>query len=271
LNLAQCEDQIGMFASAAQHYQETLDLLAPGDPRIAVAKAGLASAKKRAPKLTVRLPGDAPPGTVVLRDGVELGDVSIGTALPIDPGEHTLTVKAPGRKQSTQTVTMSEGDSKEVAVELGAVLPEPKPETVLPLAPSGSETDTGVMSESKLPYILGGIGVVVLGAGGYFVWQGEKLDDEARDPAHFGDSDEQHPTTANNDHWCDKVCYDKTQDSRKNTRIGYGFLAAGGLLVAGGAAMILLAPSGETSAAYQPSVNVAIGPDAVGAQFGGAW
>ena len=89
LNLAQCEDKIGMFASAAQHYHETLDLLAPGDPRIAVAKAGLASAKKRAPKLTVRLPDGAPPGTVVLRDGVELGDVSIGTALPIDPGEHT--------------------------------------------------------------------------------------------------------------------------------------------------------------------------------------
>jgi hypothetical protein len=269
LNLAQCEDKIGMFASSAQHYHEALDLLAPGDPRIAVAKAGLASAKKRAPKLTVRLPDGAPPGTVVLRDGVELGDVSIGTALPIDPGEHILVVKAPGREESTQTVTMVAGDSKEVAVELGAMRPEPERKTGPAPVPSG-ETDTGVTSGSKVPYILGGIGIVALGAGGYFVWQGEKLDDEAQDPAHFG-KHIPHPEGVNNDNGCDQICYDKTQDSRTNTRIGYGFLAAGGLLVAGGAAMILLAPSGETSAAYQPSVNVAIGPDTVGAQFGGEW
>jgi hypothetical protein len=266
LNLAQCEDKLGMFASAAQHYQETLDMLSPGDSRLAVAKAGLASAKKRAPKLTVRLPDGAPPGTVVLRDGVELGDVSIGTALPIDPGEHTLVTKAPGYEDHTETVTIAAGESKETTIAIGAPLPEPEPTVRTPgKAPDPSTPSPDVEpSSSMLPYVLGGVGLVSLGAGTYFVFLGESLDADARADGHFYKSD-------STGLYCDAVCFEKTKDSRSATTLGYGFLLGGGLLVAGGVAMILLAPSHETDSTDEPSVNVAIGHGSVGAQVGGAW
>lgn len=122
LNLAECESKMGRLASAWQHYQEAADTLPAGDPRRDHAKAQAAALDKRLPRLVVRLQPDAPAGTKVQRDGVEWSSVALGSALPVDPGRHVITVTSPGHADSRIEVILSEAERKELSVTAGAVL-----------------------------------------------------------------------------------------------------------------------------------------------------
>jgi len=138
LNLAQCEEKLGRLASAVAHYREAAEQFPTGDPRISLAQKALSTLEQIVPKLLLRLPPDAPAGTTVLRDSVQLGPGSLGIALPIDPGEHVIITRSPGRKDHSQTITMGVGERKEAVVELGEALPidePPAPAVGYPVGP----------------------------------------------------------------------------------------------------------------------------------------
>lgn len=116
LNLALCEETRGRVATAWELYHAALDKLPPGDARIAVAKQHADALDKRLPKLTVRVAPGAPANTTVERDGVKLDNASLGAALPIDPGQHAIVVKAPGHAPRTFHVTLAEGQSQTLEV-----------------------------------------------------------------------------------------------------------------------------------------------------------
>jgi hypothetical protein len=120
LNLADCEERRGRLATAWQLFRQLGEGLAPGDDRLPVARARAAALEKRLPHLTIRYAGTPPPGTKVRRGDVELGDASFGSALPVDPGTYTVTASAPGYATSTSVVTVAEGASSVVDVQLGA-------------------------------------------------------------------------------------------------------------------------------------------------------
>lgn len=158
-NIADCEEKQGHIATAYTKFQEVLQQLTPPDDRIPIAQKRLAALAQRVPKLTIRLAAGAPAGTRVSRDQVQLGKASLGTALPVDPGRHVISVSAPGTQPRTVQVDLAEGQQRSIEVAPGA-----------PLA-SGSTHDQGSTAPAAhsdhrtLGYVVGGVGVAGLAVG----------------------------------------------------------------------------------------------------------
>jgi hypothetical protein len=122
--LAECYAKAGKSASAVARYQEYLDLYSklPSDQqqkqedRPQVSRSQIGALTPSVPTLTIRLPQGAPAGTTVKRDDVVLGGPSLGVALPVDPGSHTITSQAPGSIPFTQTITLAPSEKKDITV-----------------------------------------------------------------------------------------------------------------------------------------------------------
>ena len=157
LNLADCEEHISRLVSARAHWQQAADLAhALGDPRETVARQRFTALDPRVAKLGVRLSPQAPPGSVVRRDDVELGAGSLGVLLPADPGVHLVAVSAKGYADASTQVTLGEGDVQEVVVAPGAKL-APVPVAAPAVAPEAPSTWTG---RKTLGVAMLGVGVV---------------------------------------------------------------------------------------------------------------
>jgi hypothetical protein len=155
LNLADCEEHIGKLISARTHWQQAIDLAHAGkDSRESIAKQRFLAVDPRVAKLAVRVGSDAPPGTTVRRDSVELGTASFGLALPVDPGPHTIVAGAPGYEDKTVTVPLGEGEVKDVVVSPGAKIPPPPPPPA-PVEPPPSSFGT----QKILSVVALGVGV----------------------------------------------------------------------------------------------------------------
>jgi hypothetical protein len=163
INLADCEEKTSKLADAMVHWADArARAQAEGQKPIeeeATARATALDAK--VPRLTITLAKTAPPDAVVERDGVALGAPSLGVALSVDPGAHTITVKARGHLDAKQDITLKEGDKQTLEVDVGpaggAVTPPPT------TPPSESETKSGGMS--PLVPIGFGLGVVGIAVG----------------------------------------------------------------------------------------------------------
>jgi hypothetical protein len=149
MNWATCEEKLGRLASAWQHWREAISVLAANDEREAFAREQVDRLEARLPYLTVQLDDHAPPEAGVFRDGVAISRPTLGLALPVDPGEHRISVKAPGYEERSVRVVVTERETKRVRVSMGRKLPEPVARTGD--APSGSGRTLG--------WIAGGVGV----------------------------------------------------------------------------------------------------------------
>lgn len=120
LNLADCEEKLGLVASAWQHFRDAVPMLRKGDGRIAFANERAAALLPRLPRLRIDVAAAAPAGTRVLLDAREVAASSLGTEMPLDPGAHVVTVTAPGRAEASFSVTLAEKQQQTVVVEPGA-------------------------------------------------------------------------------------------------------------------------------------------------------
>ena len=162
LNLANCREKLGQLASAWQRYREAIQKLPAGDERLELARERATALEPRVPKLTLVLGAGAPADAKVFRGGVELGRASLGLPLPVDPGQHVITVSAPGRSESRVVVELTEGEQRELTVEAGA-----QDSAVGASATDGSmigpTRDTGSGSGQKtLGFVIGGVGIAGL-------------------------------------------------------------------------------------------------------------
>jgi hypothetical protein len=168
LNLANCREQLGQLASAWQRYREAVHKLPAGDDRVALARERAARPEPRVPRLTVTLAPGSPAGSVVARDGIELGNASLGLPLPVDPGDHVISVSAPGRAPNRVTVTLKEAERREVVLEAGPVDSAAVAPTAMPENGTLAPTDTGAAahadgsSSRTLGFVIGGVGVAGL-------------------------------------------------------------------------------------------------------------
>ena len=156
MNLATCEEKLNKLASAWQHWKEAIDALPPGDDRIAFARSRVVDLEKKLPRLTVTLANGTEAGAKIFRDEIELGQVSQGVPLPVDPGPHTVTVKMAGHLPEKITIAVGEGESKQVEVHAGAI------------DPNANETSSSIVVEPRprtLGWVVGGIGVAGVGTG----------------------------------------------------------------------------------------------------------
>lgn len=188
LNLASCEARQGKVASAWLHFQEAASLLRPGDDRIGYVQRQIQEMARRSPRLTLALAPSAPPGTRVARAGTELAPASLGTALPVDPGEIELSVTCEGHHPRRLRVPIAEGEHIVLHLEPGA--PDGRPANQanspgrggLDAAPRNAQRDLGIGLVA-----LGSIGVA-LGAASSVVVAKRQATAERHCPEHRCDA-----------------------------------------------------------------------------------
>jgi hypothetical protein len=130
--LAECENKAGKLASARAHYDDYLRLFAGMSKSEQAAQRGRDQAARdqraglegRVPHLTLELPDDAPPETVVRFDGTRFERPALGLPLPVDPGSHVIEVEVPGRPAKTLSVELGEGEKRVVLLALPAAAEE---------------------------------------------------------------------------------------------------------------------------------------------------
>lgn len=157
INLAACEEKTQKLADALGHWVEAR-ARAQAEGNAAIQEEAEKKAKAleaRIPKLTVVLAG-APPDAEVVRDGVALGVASLGVPLPVNPGAHTLVVRAKGHADTSENVTIAEGETKRVELKLGVAKAE------APSAPAGPDGSDGASGKTS-PLVYVGFGTAIAG------------------------------------------------------------------------------------------------------------
>jgi len=145
LNLADCEESRGQLTRAWHDFLALADALPETDERKAVALERARTLERSMPRLRVRL-ARASFDARVFRDGIELGEMTLGVALPVDPGHHNVIVKEPGFNERSYTVVVKRGEERDLQVEHG-------------IASHGSDP------KRAIGWTLGGIGAASLAAG----------------------------------------------------------------------------------------------------------
>ncbi|MBK8255060.1 MAG: hypothetical protein IPK82_20670 [Polyangiaceae bacterium] len=184
LNLGRCYEALGKTASAWTEYKAAAVLAAQlGQKDREQGARDLAKALEgKLSKLTVTAP--AVPGLVVKSDGVEMGAAMLGTAMFVDPGDHTIEAGAPGYETYSATVRVGpDGDSKTAAVPALVKKAEPTPTVTATAnaAPTATAlptvTTTPTVAPTTVPtegsntlrttsYVLMGVGVAGVAVGG---------------------------------------------------------------------------------------------------------
>ena len=174
LNLGKCYEVQGKTASAWAEYKEAATLArAAGQTERETAAKDFAS--KLEPKLSkLRVDATAPvAGLVIKKDGVDMGRATLGIAIAVDPGEHTIEASAPGYNPWTTKITVGkESDSKTVTIPAlekapeGAGVVTPPPGGGTPPGgepggpPPGGDTSGSGDTMKTAGFVVGGVGVV---------------------------------------------------------------------------------------------------------------
>jgi hypothetical protein len=156
LNLGACNEKLGRLATALRYWREGLSALQITDrERVQKAKEEIAALEQRAPRVVLVLPGDLPSQSIVAVDGAALERERASEPIYLDPGEHTLTLDAPGRRQWRAAVHLREGEEVRLEVALG--------EPIAPDVVTVSEDDG---AQALLGWVIGGVGAagIVMGA-----------------------------------------------------------------------------------------------------------
>lgn len=233
LHVAACYEEAGRTASAWAAFNEAADLAerAGDKKRETLARERVAHLEKKLPRLVIEVDRDA--GITVLLDDRPLGSASLGTPLPVDPGEHTVTARAPGRRPFTTTITVAGGAGTDT-LEIPALTSD-ESGSVGPLrtsrdATSGSDGAT----QRALGWVVGGVGVVGIGVGSAF---GLRARSQQKDADAFCSGSA-----------CTQAGLDGHDDARRSARlsnIGFGVGLAG---LAAGVVLVLTAPDAGASA-----------------------
>ncbi len=172
--LAECEAKRGRIATAIARYDEYLLLFASMSAdkqakqygRDKIAAEQKAALMPELPQLTLTLAPSAPRGTVVKRDGLVVAEAALGVALPVDPGEHVISLEPPGGPVTEERLTIAKGEKKQMMLEpkLGPSASEgPQPNG--PSVPVSPTPDAGMSSRKVAMFTAGGVGAAGLAVG----------------------------------------------------------------------------------------------------------
>lgn len=234
LNLADCHEQVGKLATAWAEFREAVELARQKhDDREGFARGREQKLAPRVSRLTLVKRG-APAGLAVTLDGRDVTAL-VGVAIPIDPGEHTITTRATGLTDANTTVTVErDGQKLEVRVPVEVA-------TTDDVRPSGAGKTRRIIAIAT-----GGAGVIALGVGLYFGKRGFSLYDESREHCP--------------DNICDAKGASLVDDSRSAALKSNIFIGVGVGALAAGAILYFTAPSERRTAV---TVRPTVGPGGV--------
>lgn len=186
LTLALCHTAQGKTATAWVEFDSALTAaIRDHEPeRELVARREIAALRPKLSRVRVVVPPDVArtPGLVVSRDGLELGAPAWGVAVPVDPGEHRVEARAPGKKPFVATARATgEGQVAEIRIApledaspAASATPQPTteaqpaaPTIAAPLAPPPRPSPP-TLARDVTTIGTGLVGVVGLGLGAYF-------------------------------------------------------------------------------------------------------
>jgi len=254
LHLADCLEQNGQTASAWAAFREAEEVAEKrNDPRRSLAAERVAKLTPHLSKLQINLPKSADPSSLhVERDRVVVGSALWGAPIPTDPGTHTITVSAPGHRAWTgSAIVRSDGSTAVVDVpELEVEVP-PSPEasaTPKPVAPPPSQAapskhaqgGSKMSTQGVLGWSAVGLGAVGLGVGVIFELKRSSKLSSRDEICASGDPAECPPGSQAR---VDEL----TSEARSAATVATVGFIAGGVLAAGGVALLLTAPKQSTS------------------------
>jgi hypothetical protein len=282
--LANCQEKLGKIASAWSNYLAVAaKAKAANQPdREKIARERAKDLEKRLMRLSVMVPANnVVPDLQIIRDGsVEIVQDLWGSAVPVDPGEHTIVAKAKGYLKWTKTFKVSvEGATETITVPKleidptpppdttasnSAVVPPPPPPTTTVMAPPPPREDPGA-NQRTWGFVIGGVGLVgvtigsILGVNAITRW------DEAG---------------CKNGLCATQAKKDTADQAKKFADFSTVAFVIGGIAVAGGLTMILTAPS-ASSGKESPTEDAvglrelhlapAFGPNQAGMMLGGSF
>lgn len=230
LNLGRCYEKSNKTASAWIAYRDLVSLAhKENNPKREAQAKQLAD--KLAPKLA-KLTIDAPEGVSIKLDENAVDPAELKTPVPIDPGDHVIAASAPNKKPWTKSLKIVAAEQAMVAVpplqdEAAPTAPPPPPPAPAPPPP---ETGLGGLRIAALAS--GGLGVAGLAAGGIFGGLALSNASDARD----------HCVTR-----CDSKGIEDRSDARSMADVSTVALIAGGVFLAGGVVLWLVAPQRRVS------------------------
>lgn len=171
LNVATCHDLEGRTATAWADFAEaaTFAARAHQTDREKLARSKVDELGKRLSYVTFRFP--VVKDLVVLLDGKALTSASAGTRVPIDPGDHDLDARAPGKAPWTTRVKIDPGPGERTVVvpvlaDDGATAAGPPPPLSASADGGGSSRDGG--AQRAVGWVALGVGVAGAAAGTFF-------------------------------------------------------------------------------------------------------
>jgi len=238
--LADCYDRVGRTASAWALFSETAAMAEKSgqDERARAATERAADLQKRLSTLELVPPAQGlPPDASVALDGGAIPAGSVGSPLPVDPGDHTVVVSAPGFKSLMLRQTVPAGPASVllpvVALDRAPAEPATKPSAA---ASKGAQDDEPAPApghtQRVLAYSLGGLGLVSLAGGGFLGLRARDLNQQSLEHC-----------LANEPNACDQQGASLRGQAQNYGNAATAAVIAGGALVASGVVLLLTAPS----------------------------
>lgn len=155
-HIAVCEENLGRLVAALGGYElASADADKVGPDFKGEVEEKVTKLRARIPKLVIER-GEGASAAAIELDGVAVGDSSIGVEVPLDPGPHAVTAKAPNRKPFESTVTLKEEETTRLELKLEEIPQEQ-------LAITGGAAPAPDKPPSKVvPFVIGGVGVAAL-------------------------------------------------------------------------------------------------------------
>jgi hypothetical protein len=167
LNLADCERQIGDLLAAREHATQGRDLARRQTDLelVGVAEEQLAALEKELPQLTLRLAGESPRDTLVVRDATVVRPETFGEAVALNPGAHRVMATAPGHVDREFEVMLAEGARQVVDVEPGPALASGQPTVAAHATPIVADSPSNRSESPRQVLTFGAFGVGGVGIG----------------------------------------------------------------------------------------------------------
>jgi len=252
MNVATCHEKMGRTATAWAEYKEALGLATKAGraDREKFARERIEALEKELPRLLIEVPPPVRVAGLEIRRGAEvLGAGSWGEPLPVDPGPHRISVLAPGFRERVYEVVARASEKTTLRVDplerlpdappasASASSPPPPASTSAPLSPPPS-TPPPSSSRRTAGYVVGGVGLLSLGIGGFFGF---------RAISKRQDSDADCPGGA-----CNARGWSTYEDAKSAARISNVGLALG-VVGAGVGTWLVLSSRNETAVSVGPS------------------
>ncbi len=254
LNLASCHELQGKTATAWGEFNDALAMAnkAGRSERQKAAREHIAALEPKLARVTLT----AAPGTTGLEvklDGVVMAPGALGTGIPVDPGDHTVTAVAPQKVPWETKLSIKESEAKTVEIPALQDVPPPPPEVPPPPPPLGWKKPVGG--------VLVGLGAVGLGVGTAFGIRAVVLGGQVASACHNG--------------LCTQAGLDAVSSGRTAANVSNAMLPIGALLAGGGVTLLVLAatsppPDKPASPAARLHAYPVVGPGVAILEVGGA-